>query len=30
LMPTLGVIFSLFAFLANVEALPRVLSPLAI
>ena len=30
LMPTLGVLFSLFAFLANVEALPRVLSPLAI
>ena len=28
--PALGVAFSLFAFLANVEALPRVLSPLAV
>jgi hypothetical protein len=30
LYPTLGVMFSLFAFLANAEALPRVLSPLAV
>ena len=30
LFPALGVAFSLFAFLANVEALPRVLSPLAV
>jgi len=30
LYPTLGVMFSLFAFLANAEALPRVLSPIAV
>jgi len=30
LYPTLGVMFSLFAFLANVEALPRVLNPLGV
>ena len=30
LYPTLGVMFSLFALLANAEALPRILNPLAV
>ena len=30
LMPTIGILFSIFALLANVEAIPKILNPLVV